>query len=157
MSEIDTITRQPTPSRTQPRTASGVDPTTASSSQDRGIGELGSDEFLQIILTELGKQDPLQPNDTKALLEQISMVRSIQSDVDLTDRLKSLVGQNEFASASSLIGKRVEGLTRSNERRSDVVVSVGRRDGESVLTLRDGGEIAISRVDRVLLDSESQP
>ena len=42
-------------------------------------GALGSEEFLKIILTELTSQDPLSPNDTSALLDQISTIRSIKT------------------------------------------------------------------------------
>ena len=44
---------------------------------EKGFGALDSDEFTKLILTELGNQDPLEPNDTKALLEQLSIIRSI--------------------------------------------------------------------------------
>ena len=58
------------------------------------FGALGSDEFLQIILTELTSQDPLSPNDTSALLDQISTIRSIESDIALGDRLDAIVTEN---------------------------------------------------------------
>ena len=57
---------------------------------DKGFGALDSDEFTKLILTELGNQDPLEPNDTKALLEQLSIIRSIESDTKLNDTLKEM-------------------------------------------------------------------
>jgi len=56
-----------------------------------GFSSLTAEQFSKIIFTELSKQDPLQPNDTNALLQQISSVRAIQSDMDLTSKLDSLV------------------------------------------------------------------
>ncbi|MBK9189284.1 MAG: hypothetical protein IPM33_10060 [Phycisphaerales bacterium] len=114
-----------------------------------GFSALSSEDFAKIIFTELSKQDPLQPNDTNALLEQISMIRSIEADQNLSDRLGSLVGQNEFSSAATLIGRRIEGLNEINLRVSGVVRSVARTNQGPVLTLTDGSRVAMSRIDGV--------
>ena len=68
------------------------------------FGALGSEEFLKIILTELTSQDPLSPNDTSALLDQISTIRSIESDIALGDRLDAIVTENQLTSAAGMIG-----------------------------------------------------
>jgi len=114
-----------------------------------GFSALSSEDFAKIIFTELSKQDPLSPNDTNALLEQISMIRSIESDMDLTNRLGSLVGQNEFSSAATLIGRRIEGLDEINMRVTGVVRSVARTAQGPVLTLNDGSRVPMSRIDGV--------
>ncbi len=114
-----------------------------------GLSALSSEDFAKIIFTELSKQDPLQPNDTNALLEQISMIRSIEADQNLSDRLGSLVGQNEFSNAATLIGRRIEGLNEINLRVSGVVRSVARTNQGPVLTLTDGSRVAMSRIDGV--------
>ena len=74
-----------------------------------GFSALTAEDFSNIIFTELSKQDPLAPNDTNALLQQISSVRAIQSDMDLSSKLSSLVNENEFSSAATLIGKTISG------------------------------------------------
>ena len=43
------------------------------------FNELASEDFIQIIFTELTNQDPLAPNDTSALLDQLNSIRSIES------------------------------------------------------------------------------
>src|SRR2546423_13913932 len=90
--------------------------TGSTSASPTGFSALSAEDFSKIIFTELSKQDPLQPNDTNALLQQISSVRAIQSDMDLTSKLSALVNQNEFASAATLIGKTVSGVDESNDR-----------------------------------------
>ncbi len=114
-----------------------------------GFSGLSSEDFTKIIFTELGKQDPLAPNDTNQLLEQIANIRKIQSDMDLTTRLQSLVGSNEFASATTAIGKFVSGVTSGNQRVSDVVKSVIRTSDGPVLQFEDGRRIEFSRVDSI--------
>lgn len=116
------------------------------------VGGLSSDEFFRLIFTELSNQDPLEPNDTNALLEQIANIRSIQSDVDLVDRLGELVGQNELSSGAGLIGRLVSGLSEADERVSGVVHSVSKTDDGVVLNLDGGARVPMSSVDRVLED-----
>lgn len=122
-----------------------------------GIGGLSSDEFLKLIFTELGNQDPLEPNDTGALLEQIANIRQIQSDVDLVDRLGALVGQNELSAGAGLIGRLVSGLSETNQRVTGVVHSVSKTEDGVVLNLDGGPRVPMSSVDRVLDADEGDP
>jgi flagellar basal-body rod modification protein FlgD len=121
----------------------------SSSTSGRGLNELTSEDFTQLIITELTKQDPLQPNDTNALLNQIATIRSIESDTNLSDSLSGLVRQNDFSSAATLIGKSVSGVSTDNRRVSGVVESIARtREGTSV-RLESGETMAWANVDRV--------
>ena len=88
--------------------------------------ELSSEDFIKIIFTELQNQDPFKPNDSGALLEQLNSIRSIESDIQLSKDLESIVFQNQLATAGNLIGKRVAGLTADNERVGGTVKSVAR-------------------------------
>lgn len=114
------------------------------------FGELKAEEFVKIIFTELANQDPLQPNDSQALLEQLSSIRSIQSDVDLGQRLEALVGQNELASASNLIGRSVKGRTDTGQAVTGIVKSVSRTADGAVLNLREGHRMPMSGLNEVL-------
>lgn len=120
------------------------------SSGTSAFSALNSEQFVKIIFTELSNQDPLQPSDSKALLEQLSSLRSIQSDMDLSNRLNSLVNQNEWSSASGLIGKRVSGISESQERVQGIVRSVSRTADGTVLNLASGFRVPIGNVDEVL-------
>jgi flagellar basal-body rod modification protein FlgD len=123
--------------------AGGVAPPNAFSS-------LTSESFVKIIFSELGHQDPLQPNDSKALLEQLSSLRNIQSSMDLSSSMGSLVAQNQLAAASNLIGKSVSGVSENNERITGVVKSVSRTSDGATLNLVSGQKIKMNNVDEVL-------
>ena len=114
-----------------------------------GLSSLSSGDFFKLILTELTKQDPLAPNDTNALLQQISAVRSIQSDMDLSSDLRALVNQNEFAAASTLVGKTVSGVDEGFNRVTGEVRSISRTSTGAVLTLKTGERIAIGSLDEI--------
>jgi flagellar basal-body rod modification protein FlgD len=111
---------------------------------------LTTEEFSKIIFTELSNQDPLSPNDTNALLQQISTLRSIQADTDLSDRLGSLVQQNQFAAGATLLGRTVSGISEFNERVSGTVRGVSNTRSGPVVTLETGERIAMSSLDEVI-------
>jgi len=134
----------------------GVSAAAASSSTrpvdegDSGFGELTNSDFFDIIMAELGAQDPLEPNDTQALLEQISLIRGIESDENVTESLQSLTDQNEFAAAAGLIGSLVSGVSTDGRRVADLVTSVSRTPDGTVLNLLDGSRVRIDQVDEAL-------
>lgn len=128
---------------------SAVQNTSSKSAGTNGFSALSSDEFSKIIFSELSHQDPLAPNDTNALLQQISTLRSIQSDTDLSDHLGNLVSQNQFASAATLIGKRVGGVSENNGRVEDTVTGVTRTSQGPLLTLAGGAQIRMTNLDQV--------
>ena len=122
-----------------------------------GFGEMSTSDFIRIIFTELTHQDPFAPNDSSALLEQLNSIRSIESDLQLVDQLKSLVFENQFALAAGLMGKYLTGLTESLDRVSGYVVSV-LREGDSVqLELDNGWRVPLGSVENVTDTSAGPP
>ncbi|MBI1336387.1 MAG: hypothetical protein GC164_05435 [Phycisphaera sp.] len=111
-----------------------------------GFAAITSDQFIKIMVSELTKQDPLNPQDTSKLLEQLSSIRNIESQVNLQDQLESLVMQNQVASAGNLIGKVVTGLNDSNYQVSGLVTSVRVQDGNAILELDSGNSLSMDRV-----------
>ncbi len=122
-------------------------PTATASSGGSGFSAVGSDEFLEVLFTELANQDPLAPSDTSEILNQLSTIRSIESDITLTDKLEALVNQNQTASASGLIGKVVFGRNSSGAEVEDLVVSVSVTREGPVLNLLDGQRIPMENVE----------
>jgi flagellar hook assembly protein FlgD len=114
------------------------------------FGALSAEEFTKVIFSELSRQDPLAPNDTKALLEQLSTIRKIQSDVEQGDRLEKLVTQNEMASAAGLIGRSVAGVSTRNERVEGRVTAVSRTRQGAVLSIEGGHLVLMNNLDRIL-------
>jgi len=124
-------------------------PNAGSAAQANGFAELNSGEFMKIILSELSNQDPLKPNDTAAILEQLSSIRSIESQVQLEDKLDSLVTQNAISSSTGMIGKYVTGLDENNNTVQGIVESLSIQDGEPVLNIAGEGPLAADRITEV--------
>ena len=122
---------------------------TVSNSTD-AFAALTSGEFLQIIFTELQNQDPLEPNDTSAMLDQLSTLRTIESDTQMVASLQRMVDQSEMAAASQLIGSLVSGISLDNRRVSDLVISVSMTQDGPVLNMFDGSRMFFSNIDEIV-------
>ena len=104
---------------------------------------------MRIIFTELANQDPFAPSDSSALLDQLNSIRSIESDIQLMDRLDSLVFENKLAAGANLIGKVVQGLTTTNNRVEGAVISVTRNENSLTLTLDNGMQMPLDNVETI--------
>jgi len=130
-------------------TSASLSSTTSTGSSNSDLGSLSNDEFFELIMAELSAQDPLEPNDTQALIEQISLIRSIESDEQMTESLNELADQSAFNSAAGMIGQLVSGITESGQRVDDLVVSVSNTADGPILNLLDGSRVPVGNVDEV--------
>jgi flagellar basal-body rod modification protein FlgD len=106
---------------------SALNPTLPSNPQDgkpHDLKDLEVDQFLQLMITELTNQDPLNPMDNTQLVEQIGQIRQITATNQLSDTLSVLQAGQNLTTASSLIGKQVTALTDQNENIAGVVDKV---------------------------------
>ncbi len=110
------------------------------------FGELSSEEFVNILVAELSNQDPFEPNDSAAILEQLSSLRNIESQASLQEQLETMVDQNAISSASGMIGQFVKGLNTSNQVVEGVVDSLVIENGNPIFKLSDGTRIEASRI-----------
>ena len=111
---------------------------------------MGSEDFIRVMFTELTNQDPLSPNETKDLLQQISTLRSIESDINLGKKLEGMARQNEITSASSLVGKFVTGKSEAGQDVAGFVDSVSITSEGSVLNLGSGYRVPLDRLAEVV-------
>lgn len=125
-----------------------------SSTDTAGIGDkynsMSSGDFLKVMFTELTRQDPLQPSESKDLLEQIATIRSIESNLSLSDNLKTIVRQNEVSGAGTFVGQTITGTTDQGLPVEGVVRSVSvTRDG-AALNLVSGERVQMKNVKEIL-------
>ena len=106
----------------QPTTSSAS--TAANSLKGNGLNDIDLTQFLNLMLTELQNQDPLNPMDNAAMLQQVGELRSISSNDQLVSTLKGFSNTQELTTASSLIGKTVKGLDVGSKEVSGEVTSV---------------------------------
>ncbi len=113
------------------------------------FAELSSEEFIKVLFTELQNQDPLKPQDSSKMLEQLSSLRNIESQMSLQEQLKDLVKQNQVAAAGGMIGKVVQGLDGGNNQIIGLVTAVRVTDEGVMLQLDNGHQLDMSRVSAI--------
>ena len=82
----------------------------ASNPNVHNLKDLDINQFLQLMVSELTNQDPLNPMDNTQLVQQLGELRSIAASDQLTTTLQALQTQESLTTASSLIGKTVTAL-----------------------------------------------
>jgi flagellar basal-body rod modification protein FlgD len=107
---------------------------------------LGSTEFFKLIITDLLNQDPLNPTDNQKLLEQISLIRDIEMRNEMTTSMRSLIEQQRFGSATSLLGQFVEGNEAAGFANGVVAGVRFDTQGAAILMLDGGAEMPLSNL-----------
>jgi len=123
--------------------------TSSAATTSNAFAELSSEEFINILVAELSNQDPLEPQDSSALLEQLSSLRNIESQMSLQDQLEDLVNQNQLAMAGGMIGKMVSGRDSFNQEVEGIVTAIRVEDGKAILELDSAKTMPIDNVLRV--------
>ncbi len=118
----------------------------APASSGNAFDAFSSQDFLELMFSELTNQDPLEPSDTGDLINQIGQIRSIEADVNLSTQLESIVKRSEIASAGNLVGSYIVGLTESGLAQEGLVLSVSVTDDGPVLNLHNNARIPLNSV-----------
>jgi flagellar basal-body rod modification protein FlgD len=107
--------------------------------QGNDLRGLNMDDFLDLMITELQNQDPMDPTDSSELLQQIGLIREIGATNELSETLRSVREGQNLTTASSLIGKRVDAVDDSGNALQGVVDRVTievRQDDDSARSLK---------------------
>jgi len=130
---------------------SALSSTGQNAAPNASFSELGSQDFLQLLITQLTNQDPLEPTGNEELLRQISSIRDIELSTTMSQSLQGLTGRQSFASASGLIGQYVTALAGTDGTpQSGLVVGVRFTDNNSaMLQLSSGVEVPMEQVSAV--------
>lgn len=124
--------------------------------------ELGKDEFIKILMTQLQNQDPLNPMEDKDFIAQMATFSQLEQMMNMASSIDTLV-HNQLISPviqySHMVGKEVsyEDISESNQKEviSSKVVSVSQKDGWAILELENGEEIYADSILKVLDDGNS--
>ena len=112
---------------------------------------LGKDAFLQLLVTQLKNQNPLDPQDNTAFVAQLAQFSSLEGITTLNDSVNSITGglqSSQALQASSLVGRSVivqtgEALVdTASEKPFNGTVVVKEADTKPTITITDAdGEL----------------
>jgi len=71
-------------------------------------GEMGKDEFLKILITQLSHQDPTQPMQDKEFIAQMAQFSSLEQMTNVSSEISKVAALLAKGQAVSLLGRMVE-------------------------------------------------
>ena len=109
-------------------------------------GELGKDEFLNLLVTQLSYQDPLNPMDSTESIAQLAQFSALEQMQNVSSQMELMRQSNGMTSALLLQGQPVEATLNNGMVQSGVVESIAwGRDGLA-LVLDNNTSIPMSSI-----------
>lgn len=128
---------------------------TDTSQKTVGTNALGKDAFLQLLVTQMQYQDPLEPTADTEFISQLAQFSSLEEMQNLNESLDALANQLSYIQmqsfASNLVGKNVI-MKIDGEYVAGKVQYVEMKDGIPYLAINEK-TYAISYLDTVVDDS----
>lgn len=97
-------------------------------------GQLGKDDFLKLLVTQLQYQDPMNPMEDKEFIAQMAQFTSLE-------QMQNMNASMMASQATSMIGKKITWEEADGNFYSGTVTSVMILDGEANLMI---GDVAIA-------------
>lgn len=94
--------------------------------------DLGRDDFLKILLTQLQNQDPTEPMKDKEFIGQMAQFSSLEQMTNMADNFKQLSGMLSGEQAMNTIGRTVE-VSLGDQTVEGAVTEVNRGDNPQVM------------------------
>lgn len=140
-----------------------IDPSYYLRNVDRGApsSDLGKDEFLKILMTQIQNQDPLSPMDDREFISQMTTFSSLEQMMNMNESIGLLVNNQMMSPVvqySHLIGKEVSYYAIDEETGQvkvpkemvvNEVIAVSENNGFAVLELENGGKIYTDEILRI--------
>lgn len=93
-----------------------------------GSNNLGKDDFLKLLITQLKYQDPLKPTEDKEFIAQMAQFSSLEQITNLnkgiTDLLNSQTYNTIVGQAVSLIGKNIEATNPEKDENGNQMLPI---------------------------------
>jgi flagellar basal-body rod modification protein FlgD len=108
---------------------------TTSNAAKTATKDLGKDAFLQLMTTQLRRQDPMNPVDDTAFLAQMAQFTTLEQITNLGDISAQQLSAQATSQALALTGKTVSYVADDGTTKSGVVDAVVFDNGAATLTI----------------------
>ncbi len=124
--------------------SSGYGP--GSSDQANPLSQLGSDAFLKLLVAQLKYQNPMEPNDGAAMLQQTAQFTTVETLQSIAAMNQQLMGFQQVTMGLGLVGKSVDAIGLNDLAVSGTVESMRFTVDWPVLVLDSGESIPMTNV-----------
>ncbi len=111
--------------------------------------QISKDEFLNLLVTQLRNQDPLNPTDSSQFATQLAQFSTLEELQKLNGSFSDMLTLQQLSGGSSLIGRTITFLPTGGSATQGVVSSLGVQNGK-VLLLINGNNVPLDQVTGVL-------
>lgn len=133
---------------------------TTTTSAASAVSKSGSSEnlqsnFMTLLVAQLRNQDPLNPTTNEDFIAQLAQLQSLDESKKMSSSLATMASNQDFSSASTLIGKKVSGVTNDAAGNSvsfdGTVSSVSQENGKVSLKVTDiDGNVLSATMDQIV-------
>lgn len=115
---------------------------------------LGKEDFLNLLMTQLRHQDPLNVQEDREFIAQLAQFSTLEQTTNLGVAMENLAGFQQMTQAANLIDREVEALI-PGETEADVprtvrgVVTETRLNGDDVQLVVDGNLVDFKHVTHI--------
>lgn len=113
-----------------------------------GSSELGKNEFLNLLITQLQYQDPTKPLEDREFIAQLAQFSTLEQMQQFNEQVSALAQMSVTSQAVSLIGRNVEYLGDDGQMAQGQVSGVRFDNGSPVLLVGEQ-EVSPGMVSRV--------
>ncbi|MEZ6064981.1 MAG: flagellar hook capping FlgD N-terminal domain-containing protein [Planctomycetaceae bacterium] len=110
---------------------------------------VGQQQFLQLLVTQLQHQNPLDPLKQEDFLAQLAQFSSLEGIERLNARFSDLLALQELTQGADLIGKGVSFTSPSGELQSGIV-SATQVNGDRLQLIVNGTPVLLEQVQSVV-------
>jgi flagellar basal-body rod modification protein FlgD len=110
---------------------------------------MGKQEFLQLLVTQLRNQDPLEPLNDRDFIAQMAQLSALEATTGLANQVRDLTAVEQQAGALQMVGHKVR-YAGPNDAPAEGVVTGVRLDEAAPVLLIGSQEIPLSAVQTVL-------
>lgn len=104
-------------------------------SEAPSAAQLGQEDFMRILLSQLQFQDPLKPVDNQEFVAQLAQFSALEINRQQSEKVEQLLGMEAVMQSVGIIGKQVEVISAAGSSVVGTVNTVSFRTGEPLLSI----------------------
>ncbi|MEF8787566.1 MAG: flagellar hook capping FlgD N-terminal domain-containing protein [Planctomycetota bacterium] len=110
--------------------------------------ELDSSQYMELLLTELKNQNPMQPMKNTEMMTQFSQLTTARSMGEMENSFEDVLKMQKLSGGVDLLGRRIR-YNDGQQSGIGTVESISRSDGQTRLEV-DGRSVDLDSVVRVV-------
>jgi flagellar basal-body rod modification protein FlgD len=114
-----------------------------------GISGLNTDQLLQLLVSQLQNQDPLDPVTNQDFFNQLTSLNTVEGLSSLNANFSQMLQLQQLSQGADLVGKTVNYTPTGGAPTTGTVSSVAAQNGQFVLTV-GSNQVTLSQIQSVV-------